>query len=327
MRLLFVVHRYPPFLGGSEYYVQAMAEESHRRGFDVWVYTSHKSNLNGINVTDDINIIYESFDLIIVHGCDCHNQNIVLDKINLLKSPVLYLIILPSISRIALNGINHANFLGCSTIADFDHVKKYNQMNKAVSVRHSIKISILNYDKTSISHNFRSKYNIKTKYMILSCGGFWANKQMIELAYIFLKLKRKDITLVLTGYQNNRKFRPANSTYIRSLLLEDREEVKNAMISADLYVMNSSQEGFGLVLLEALFYKLPWIGRNIAGAQQLNQYGRTYNKPIELYNYLENIENTICSIDVQKGYEYIINERSIDKTIDDILKCIQTQSQ
>ena len=39
MKLLFVVHRYPPFMGGSEYYVQAMAEESKERGHQVSVFT------------------------------------------------------------------------------------------------------------------------------------------------------------------------------------------------------------------------------------------------------------------------------------------------
>ena len=39
MRLLFVVHRYYPFPGGSEYYTAAMAEEALSRGHDVTVLT------------------------------------------------------------------------------------------------------------------------------------------------------------------------------------------------------------------------------------------------------------------------------------------------
>ena len=76
MSLLFVVHRYPPYRGGSEYYVQQMAEESLKRGYTVSVFTNdHMGDLNGVRVTSDSNILDEPFDLIIVHGGGCNNQN------------------------------------------------------------------------------------------------------------------------------------------------------------------------------------------------------------------------------------------------------------
>jgi len=70
-RLLFVVHRYAPYPGGSENYVRDMAEECVSRGHEVWVFTGeHKGDLNGVRVTSDANILGQIFDLIIVHGGD-----------------------------------------------------------------------------------------------------------------------------------------------------------------------------------------------------------------------------------------------------------------
>ena len=47
MRICFVVHRYAPYPGGSEYNVQRMAEECKRRGHNVIVLTGdHQGDFN-----------------------------------------------------------------------------------------------------------------------------------------------------------------------------------------------------------------------------------------------------------------------------------------
>jgi hypothetical protein len=55
-KICFVVHRYAPYPGGSEYYVQQMAEECVQRHLDVTVIAGeHKGHLNGVRVTSDAN--------------------------------------------------------------------------------------------------------------------------------------------------------------------------------------------------------------------------------------------------------------------------------
>ena len=55
-KICFVVHRYAPFPGGSEYYVQQMAEECVQRHHDVTVLAGeHKGHLNGVRLTSDAN--------------------------------------------------------------------------------------------------------------------------------------------------------------------------------------------------------------------------------------------------------------------------------
>ena len=69
-KILYVVHRYAPYPGGSENYVRDMAEETVRRGHDVTVLAGeHKGDLNGVKVTRNFQIMgSELFDLIVVHA-------------------------------------------------------------------------------------------------------------------------------------------------------------------------------------------------------------------------------------------------------------------
>ena len=318
MKLLFVVHRYPPYRGGSEYYVQQMAEESLSRGHEVYVFTNdHMGDLNGVRVTSDASILDEQFDLIIVHGGGCNNQNQVHVKSEYIKSPILYLIILPSTNAICMKGMANAKYLGCSTQADYDHCMKYSYESKIRRVRHGIVAP-----QVPIVQPFREKYQIKTKYMLLTCGGFWAHKNMMELAWIVDELKLNNTTLVCTGYHNNNTHKPKNSEYVRSFFIEDRNEVIQAIHEADLYIMNSYEEGYGLVLLEAMSLRTPWIARGIAGALQLKDYGIVYNDRNELAELLMNVEKTISQIDTQVAYDYVMNNHLIKNTVDDLLTCV-----
>ena len=72
MRLLFVVHRYAPFPGGSEVNTQNMAEGMLARKHDVTVLAhEHQGDLNGVKVSNDYNtLLNQKWDLIIVHGGD-----------------------------------------------------------------------------------------------------------------------------------------------------------------------------------------------------------------------------------------------------------------
>ena len=323
-KLLFVVHRYPPYSGGSEYYVQAMAEESLKRGHSVYVFTDmHKGDLNGVHVTDDYNILNNNFDLIIVHGGNCKNQDIVHYNSERIKSPILYMLILPSTSQICMRGLYNSKYIGCSTQVDWQHVKNFNVEHKSHRVRHGIVIPT-SIDIERGEQLFRNKFNITTKYIILSCGGFWRHKAMLELAEIFNKSINDNnitnITLVCTGYNNDESQKPTENSYIRSLYLEDRSDVSNAMDAADLYIMNSFEEGFGLVLLEAMSKKVPWVARNIAGAKELKDYGYTYDDQNKVYHIVSNFEDSIKYINetYPNGYEYVCNSHSITNTVDDI---------
>jgi len=324
MKICFVVHRYAPYPGGSEYYVQQMAEESQRRGHEVIVLTGdHQGDFNGIHVSSNPQMCLDA-DLVVIHGGDVGVQNFVLHNIKNLPGKVLYLLIKPSVSDVCVQGMKDAHFIGCSTQEDWEHVKKWGVDSKSHKVTHGINP----VECTGTKGIFKEKYNIpKNKKMFLSCGGYWPNKKMIELADAFRAANLEDSVLVTTGYDNRFNIMPHASENVIPLMVEDPRDIKNAIADADCYIMNSDAEGFGLVLLESMLNKTPWISRNIAGAKLLNRFGpkrrfgTVYDTEKELVEILKNWQKP----DVTAAYDYVTTYHLIKNTVDDIENVLKTE--
>ena len=316
-RILYVVHRYAPYPGGSENYVRDMAEETLGRGHEVAVFTGeHKGDWNGVRVSGDPNILMEKWDLIVVHG-DASAQNIVHMNSHIIPSDILYMIIRPVATEICLKALYNSKYIGCSSLADWDHVKKYNVLDKAVEIRHGID------PKISVGKpGFKEKYGIKTNKMFLSAGGFWQNKAFDELVDSFNKANLTDTTLVLTGYDNRSNLMPAATEFVKPFLIDDRDEVMSAISEASLYILNSYEEGFGLVLLESMLNNTPWAAKNIAGAATMREYGFVYNTQDQLIEYMKNF-NRLGLISSDKTYDYVVNNRMISNTVDDIMRILK----
>lgn len=311
MKLLFVVHRYYPFPGGSENHVRAMAEEALRRGHDVTVLAgSNKGDQNGVKVTNDMDILKNYFNLIVIHGRNS-TQRSVLEGIGDLVSPTLYLLIDPPISKAAMRD---CSLLGWSTRYHFESIAKHNLLFKAVKIRCGIK------QESVGKPGFKEKYKIKGR-MFLSCGGYWPNKRMRELVEVFKRANLSDTTLVTTGYHNDKALIPEASETVMPLLLDSQKEVWSAMSEADCYIMHSNHEGFGLVLLESMLNKTPWIANNIAGATELQEYGNVYEDDNELISLLRAFNK--LDFDLEKAYRYVLDNHTIVHTMNDIERGIK----
>ena len=319
MKICFAVHAYVPHSkGGSEYYVQWMAEECVKRGHEVSVFTQFPADPlkpvtsymhNGVRVMKEMISLY-SQDLIVVHGSMNSNnyaQDFVLNRSRGLTAPVLYQIILPVETPISLQAIMTVQYIGCSTPEDWAHVKKHNVEQRAHYIRHGISPA----DCTGTPGQFdREKYGIpRDKKMIVSCGGYWRHKRMHELSEIFKSADLKDT--VPEPDEHNR---------VIALYLPKPQEVKDLIADADLYVMHSEQEGFGLTVLEAMLNRTPWIGNNIAGAKLLKEFGHTYETDEELFNLLKT--NDTLEDKTAAAYNYVMDHHLISHTVDDILKLV-----
>ena len=317
-KILFVVHRYPPFPGGSENYVRDMAEEVVRRGHEAVVLTGeHKGDRNGVKVTSNAEILGQKWDLIVVHGGDVGVQDFVLNRSHAIAeiSPMLFMLIIPSESETYKHACEHVQYIGCSAPEDWDWIKKKGLEKKAKRISHGI-------DERSSTGmpGFREKYGIKTELMFLSCGGYWPNKAMHELVDTFNQVGRWDITLVLTGYDNRYGLMPRESEYVRPLMIDDRNDVMSAIRESDLYIMHSHREGFGLVLLESMLNHTPWASRNIAGGRLMSNFGFTYDKDEELLKYMRKYKTLRNTIRSENAYEYVIHNHLIRHTVDDIMR-------
>ena len=319
MKLLFVVHRYAPYPGGSEYYTAAMAEEALSRGHEVAVFAGeHQGEYNSVHVTSDPQILGRPWDLIVVHGGDVGVQNFVLSNASRIPSPILYMLILPSNSEVCVAALKECAYLGWSTPDDINHIRKHSQSDKARRVRHGIKLN-----ESLGKPGFKAKHGI-TKRMFLSCGGYWPNKKMRELADVFTKAGLEDAVLVTTGYDNRMDLMPTASDCVLPLMIADKTEVLSAISEADCYLMHSNQEGFGLVILESMLNQTPWISRQIAGAAMLNKFGQTYQTDGQLINLLKNFDPIIYDLPAAK--QHILDNHTIRSTVDDIEHIIAERS-
>jgi len=316
--VLFVVHRYAPFPGGSEANVQNMAEGLVSRGHNVTVLAGEsKGDLNKVRVTGDVNCLAQPWDLIIVHGGDVNTQNIAHVNAAVIKAPVLYLIIKPSSTDVCRHGLRYHDYIGYGTSMDIDHIKKWGVLPKARRMRYG-----LNPDKV-ISDAVCPIETDRTYFV--SSGGFWPHKGHKELAH---EWNRSDIDadLYLIGY-GALDFAGEDTDRVKWIKGPEHNEVMAWVANANGYIMNSFEEGFGLVLVEAMMNRTPWYARNIAGAHDMKEYGTIYSTEQQLIAYLKerlhnedpnNWMNRKKGAAVQKAYKYAMQEHTVDQAVDDI---------
>lgn len=299
--ILFVVHRFgPQASGGSEANVMNMAQETAARGIETHVLANEIfGDTPSIHVTNDPNTIQKKFDLMVVHGsCGGKYQDLVhiySEYINKI-TPIYYLIVNPEEFEAPMNGMKNATFIGCGTQADWQHVLKHGYYTKAKQFYYGI-------PKTNMFPGFKEKYNIKTPKMFLSCGGFWRSKGFTGLKEAFLRANIPDTTLVLMGYDNRENNMPAQETNVRCILGAPYQDVRNAMMESDLYILNSEYEGYGLVLLEAMFSELPWIGRPVGVVPDIKHLGKMYENQEELVHLMKT--HTLNHKQVEEAYQYV----------------------
>ena len=121
--------------------------------------------------------------------------------------------------------------------------------------------------------------------------------------------------LYLYGY-GEPELAPKQEKNVQVLFGLPKEDVMNGIANADGYIMNSYEEGFGLVLLEAMMNKVPWFARDIAGAHDMRQFGTLYKDESELIEILRNYKRDERKI--EDAYNYAMANHTIHDTVNDI---------
>jgi glycosyltransferase involved in cell wall biosynthesis len=313
MRLCLVCHRAAPYPGGTESYVQAMAEAAQARGHTVMVLAgSHQGPHNGIEITDDIRCVTDMrHDLIVTHGATDGPPRQCLDQADQLPSPVLYMLVAHKLRHVRRRHLKAATLLGWSTPLDQRVIARAAAGARAVPVRHGIDIA-----SARGTPGFRARHGIAPdRRMFLSCGGYAPHKRMRALARIFRR-SEGDSLLVTTGYSARPGAMPRPSDRVMPLENLSHDEVLSAMAEADGYLMHSREEGFGLVLLEAMVNRTPWIAHATGGAEVLAAHGQVYRRGSELLAHLNRFDPDPARIAAAEAAA--VARHSIEGTIDDL---------
>lgn len=311
MRILFAVHAFVPNVGGSEYYVYNMAREMIKRGHHVEVYAHNWDNplagvtyeYEGIKVTASDSVLYEKWDAIVVHGGDVFTQDYIHGQATTLQN-VVYMLIKPSDRPYPLHGLKHHKWIAYSTSKDIEFIKAHNVEHKAVRMRHGI---VLPKVPEVVSRN----------NVYVSAGGFWPHKGFQELAQAW---EQSGITaeLHLYGYARS-DLKGQDTERVKWLFNQKQETIYDDIAHSKGYIMNSYEEGFGLVLLEAMALKTLWYARKGVGAvDDLSNYGYAYDNVDQLIDMVKTQPFIYVADHVQKAYDFVIANHSIVNTCDDL---------
>lgn len=302
-KILFVVHRYAPYPGGSEANTHRLAKQAVIEGHDVLVLSdAHMGDYEGVRVTSDRSVAHDRYDMIIVHG-SCPTQDYI--HANKWQSPVYYLLVEPPRNGVADTlGIANATWIGCGTTQDLQFVQQKNVSDKARKFIYSVPYEA-EFPRTG---QMRQLLNIQTPYVAMSSGGFWPHKRFQELVDAFNEVNNEEWSLVLFGYDTTHPFPINGNDRVFVIGGAEPDHIYASMADFDLYIMNSETEGYGLTLLEAMINKMPWIARDIAAAYDFaradNIPGRVYTEVGELKTYLK-YPPSFSAEAIEYGYNYV----------------------
>lgn len=331
-----VNHSYPDSTGGSEKVVLQISEGLVSNfGYECTILSNsikQEKRINGVDIKR-CSTVYSDFisqldslhpDHLFVYGDLFHQWGFVLQNNKLPLSK--------SIALVGMNGMIANKFLfdkfkknkdSFSVITHSDNYQDFQECSK-----NSINVNVIpngiNLKEFDIQNNFRQKYNIVDKNIILCVSNFFPGKGQEFLIPIFEKLqnKRKDFIAVFISSNSSWNIVEArrrsimnkvNSSKFNSLFLNNipREDVISAFLSADVFVFPSQKEVAPLVILESMASRTPWISLPVGNVEKLKGGIIINSNKKELdgsLSYDDNIYQLFCD--------------EIDKLLsDDKLKC------
>ena len=175
------------------------------------------------------------------------------------------------------------------------------------------------YDRSEFENNtinFREKYNIKEKYILLNVSNYFFGKGQEVLVEIGKKMRDDCIIIQLSNsvkYPYDKRFlercqRSGRNVNIRFLRDLPREDVISAFLKSHMFVFTSKKEVSPLVILESRAAKLPWVSMEVGDINYQSGGVVVHHKEKNLKDYIV-VDETIVD-----QYVNIIN-RSIDSTV------------
>ena len=216
----------------------------------------------------------------------------------------------------------------------------YRFANKVICVSESVKNHLVKtgeipekkgviiYNPVSIPQTFPK--NPSTSFQIVYVGRLEKVKNVATLIQAFSKIQNNNPTLTIVG---DGRERTALESLVRDLKIEDRvvftgfqAEPSQFLCSADLYVLPSYSEGFGIAAVEAMFLKVPVLATQVGGVPEFindGENGWLFNPTsvkdlaAKLHSILQMDQCDRIAIG-QKGYQAVSERFTVEKYIENL---------
>lgn len=195
-----------------------------------------------------------------------------------------------------------------------DEFSRRNNFNKEkIAVLHHC-ISPYLPQKVERDNRLRKKFNFPESSIVLMSLGRISEKDRSKGYFTVLQTLRnldKSYKYLLCG-----KISPSEKTFFETFIKEngladnvvitgeiDEQNIASYFSIADIYIMPSTKEGFGISFIEAMHYGLPVIGGAKDGtvdALQSGKFGLTVKNPTEEEELKEAIETVAANIELYK---------------------------
>ena len=312
MNILLTAHRFWPHLGGTEEAVARLAAACARRGHHVTVATSDEPESPADEMHDGYRIRrfalqrrgrfrfppreYREFvsqpdwDVVHLHGQRVWSTDYLYRRFRHIPAPIVFTAYgfyqwhmerLPILNdvyyRVVLpRALRHAAAATVTTTREGDELAAWGV--DETKIRH-IPVGIDPAEFEDLPRGFRKRHGIAPDApLMLYVGGFYPNKRVDHLVRAAATAKA---TLALVGKDGYGRHGRAECEALARELDADvrffgplpREDVLSAYAESDVFVMASSFEGYGIVLLEALAAGLPFVSTPAGAAPDLAERG------------------------------------------------------
>ena len=187
------------------------------------------------------------------------------------KSEIVSLGIQPELVHVLSPGLDREKF----KISSSNHQYQLDSQKNIIST-----IS----ETSKISKISKIRKNIKNIKNILCVGNYIPRKGTLYLIEALSQIQQQNLTLNLVGNRKNNSayYQKLNNTVEKLQLTEsvvfhdgaDQDNLKKLYASADIFVLPSFKETFGIVFLEAMHYGLPIITTNVSAMPELIEEGK-----------------------------------------------------
>ncbi len=184
---------------------------------------------------------------------------------------------------------------------------------------------IVIYNPVSKPKVFPKKENLN--FNIVYVGRLEKVKNVATLLRAFAKLSKKDIQLTIVGdgreRENLEKLAGVLNISNKVTFVGFVKEPSQYLCSADLYILPSFSEGFGIAAVEAMFLQIPVLCSNVGGIPEFINDGENgwlfdphnENEFLSTFNYILNLDNIQLQRVGEIGYQSVTDKFTIEKYI------------